>query len=166
MESIQSVSPIYWATIILISATLFTVLWTLDALTHKRLVEIDITDKELQTHRNILVASVLMELSLVSMYWWSIEVLPLFIAFIIVRTTHEFIDELHYHADRCTPYESRLHLGMWLFVFIKTGGMFMWGFFTNYEGLFDLPIVYYIWAFIVFGLMGVVSLNEWKRGKG
>jgi hypothetical protein len=164
MELIREVNPLYWATVILIASTVFTVLWALDAVTHKRLVEVDITDKELQTHRNILVASVLMEMSLVAMYWWQIEVLPLFIAFLIVRTTHEFIDELHFHTERCSTYESRLHLGMWIFVFIKTIVLFFWGFFSAYEGIESLPIAYYIWGAIVFSIMSVVSLFEWRRG--
>lgn len=164
MELIIAVDYHYWATIILIAATGFTILWGLDSITHKKLVEIDITDKELQTHRNILLASVLMESSLVLMYWWSIEVLPFFIAFLIVRTTHEFIDELHFHTERCTPYESNLHLGMWFFVFIKTIAMFMWGFFSNYEGVENLPIYYYVWGGIVFSVMSYISLMEWKRG--
>lgn len=164
MGVINEVSPLYWATVILIASTAFTLLWSLDAITHKKLVKIDITDKELQTHRNILVASVLMEMSLVAMYWWQIEALPLFIAFLIVRTTHEFIDELHYHTDRCSDYESRLHLGMWIFVFIKTIVLFMWGFFTGYKGIENLPFVYYIWGAVVFSIMSIVSLFEWRRG--
>ena len=154
----------YWATVVLVATTGFTILWLLDAVTHKKLVHVDITDKELQTHRNILVASVLMEISLVCMYWWSVEVLPFFITFIIVRTAHEFIDELHYHTDRCSAYESRLHLGMWFFVFIKTIALFMWGFFTQYKGIEELPIVYYLWAGVVFVLMSIVSISEWRRG--
>ena len=164
MELIHGVSALYWATIILGSATGFTILWLFDSITHGHLVDIDITDKELQTHRNILVASVLMEMSLVSMYWWDIEALPFFLTFLIVRTTHEFIDELHFHTDRCSIYESRLHLGMWIFVFLKTIGMFMWGFFTNYQGIESLPIAFYIWGGIVFIVMSIVSLIEWKRG--
>lgn len=164
MDLIHETSPLYWATLILISATGFTVLWLFDALTHKELVEIDITDKELQTHRNILVVSLLMEMSLVSMYWWNMEALPLFITFFIVRTVHEFIDELHFHTDRCSVYESRLHLGMWIFVIAKTLGMFMWGFFTQYKGIEDLPLAYYLWGGIVLSVMSLVSLSEWRRG--
>ncbi len=164
MDKLIEISPTYWAVIILIAATGFTILWAFDAATHKRLVEVDITDKELQTHRNILVASVLVELSLVLMYWWDIEILPFFIAFLIVRFIHEFIDEIHFHTDRCTPYESNLHLGMWIFVFIKIVGMFMWGFFTNYKGLETLNIGLYIWGFVIFGIMSYISLQEWKRG--
>ena len=164
MGFIEEINPFYWATVVLISTTGFTVLWFLDALTHKELVKIDITDKELQTHRNILVASLLMEISLVCMYWWTVEVLPFFITFIIVRTAHEFIDELHFHADRCSAYESRLHLGMWIFVFIKTISLFIWGFFTQYKGIEDLPIAYYLWGGIVLILMSIISISEWRRG--
>ena len=162
MNYIEGVDAMYWATVVLVATTGFTILWLLDAVTHKKLVHVDITDKELQTHRNILVASVLMEISLVCMYWWSVEVLPFFITFIIVRTAHEFIDELHYHTDRCSAYESRLHLGMWFFVFIKTIALFMWGFFTQYKGIEEFPIVYYLWAGVV--LMSIVSISEWRRG--
>ena len=164
MDFIEGIDSFYWATVILISTTGFTALWFLDSLTHKKLVHVDITDKELQTHRNILLASIFMEISLVCMYWWDIEVLPFFITFIIVRTAHEFIDELHFHTDRCSVYESRLHLGMWFFVFIKTIALFIWGFFTHYKGIEELPIVYYVWAGIVLILMSVVSFFEWRRG--
>lgn len=162
--SLHEVSPVYWAVAILMAATGFTVLWLLDAITHKALVKIDITDKELQTHRNILVTSMLMEASLVAMFWWQWEALPFFIAFFITRTVHEFIDELHFHTDRCTVYESRLHLGMWITVLSKTVLMFMWGFFTGYKGILELPLLLYVWAALVFGTMSVVSYFEWKRG--
>ncbi len=162
--SLQEVSPVFWAVSILIAATGFTALWLLDAVTHKALVKVDITDKELQTHRNILVTSMLMEASLVAMFWWQWQALPFFIAFFITRTAQEFIDELHFHTERCSVYESRLHLGMWITVLSKTCLMFMWGFFSGYEGILELPIVIYIWAVIVFGTMSVVSYFEWKRG--
>lgn len=164
MDFMHEISPLYWASLILISATGFTVLWLFDALTHKELVEVDITDKELQTHRNILVVSVLMEMSLVGMYWWNFEMLPLFLTFFIVRTIHEFIDELHFHTDRCSVYESRLHLGMWVFVIGKTMAMFMWGFFTQYQGIESLPLIYYIWGALILMTMSVVSMAEWQRG--
>lgn len=165
MTSISDISPQYWATAILLSATVFSIAWFLDALTHKELVEIDITDKELQTHRNILATSFLMEFTLVLMYWFDLEVLPFFLAFFFTRTAHEFIDELHYHTDRCTSYESTLHLVMWVTVLSKTAGMFMWGFFSHYAGIWNLPFLYYVWAVIVFGSMGLISMSEWGRGK-
>ena len=148
---INTVSPVFWAVAILVSATGFTIVWMLDAFTHK-------------THRNILATSMLMEASLVAMYWWQIEALPFFIAFAITRTVHEFIDELHFHTDRCSVYESRLHLVMWVTVIAKTCLMFMWGFFTGYQGILELPFILYVWAAIVFGTMSVISYFEWKRG--
>lgn len=159
----EHINPIFWAVAILSSATLFTFFWLLDARTHKELVKVDITDKELQTHRNILVTSLLMEASLVLMFWWQIEMLPFFIAFFITRTAQEFIDELHFHTDRCSVYESRLHLGMWISVLSKTVLMFMWGFFTGYKGVLELNPALYVWAAIVFGAMSVISYFEWKR---
>ncbi|MEM7372891.1 MAG: hypothetical protein AAF587_29990 [Bacteroidota bacterium] len=166
MSTLPDVSPLYWATAILVSATIFAVFWFMDALTHEELVEVDLTDRELQTHRNILAVSLLMEGSLVLMYWWDVEVLPIFLALFLTRTAHEFIDELHYHTDRCSPRESRLHLIMWVSVIAKTFFMFMWGFFSNYEGIWDLPIAYYVWGVVVFGAMGWTTQAEWGRGKG
>ncbi len=159
----KNIDSIFWAVAILSSATLFTLCWLLDAKTHKVLVKIDITDKELQTHRNILVTSLLMEASLVLMFWYQWEILPFFLAFFITRTAQEFIDELHFHTNRCSVYESRLHLGMWISVLSKTILMFMWGFFTGYKGILDLHLGLYIWAAIVFGAMSVISYFEWKR---
>jgi hypothetical protein len=160
---LEHINPVFWAIAILSSASCFTFFWLLDARTHKALVKIDITDKELQTHRNILVTSLLMEASLVGMFWYQIELLPFFIAFFITRTAQEFIDELHFHTDRCTVYESRLHLGMWISVLSKTVLMFMWGFFTGYEGVLELHPALYVWAAIVFGAMSVISYFEWRR---
>jgi hypothetical protein len=163
MNSTENIHPVFFATAILGAATVFTFIWFLDSITHARLVKIDITDKELQTHRNILIASFLMEGSLVLFYWFQIEVLPLFLALFITRTVHEFIDELHWHTDRCSPYESTLHLGMWISVLTKTFLMFTWGFFTGYKGLLDLNPLFYVWGVIVFGCMSWISYNEWKR---
>lgn len=163
MQILENTEPIMWALVILGSGTIFSIFWLLDARTHKELVKVDITEKELQTHRNILVASLLMEASLVGMFWNSYILLPFFIAFFITRIVHEFIDELHFHTDRCSPYESNLHLGMWVSVLTKTFAMFIWGFFTNYEGILELPIILYVWAAIIFGLMGYVSLKEYRR---
>lgn len=163
VELIKETGPIFWAIIILGSATVFTVLWSLDAITHKKLAQIDITDKELQTHRNILTASFLMEVSLVLMFWFQALMLPFFIAFFITRLVHEFIDELKYHADRCTPYESQLHLGMWMSVLIKTFAMFIWGFFTGFDGVLDLPVIFIVWAGLILCVMSYVSWVEWRR---
>lgn len=163
MALFESISPLYYATIALISMTGFSILWFFDSRTHAKLVRIDISDKELQVHRNILASSILMELSLVSMYWFPLESLPFFLALFITRLVHEFIDELHFHTDRCTIYESRLHLGMWIFVLIKTFVLFMWGFFTMYIGLETLPFVFYIWAGLLLVLMSYTGFVEWFR---
>ena len=163
MDAVTHINPVFWAVLILSSATLFTFFWSLDAITHKKIAETDISDQELQTHRNILISSLLMEVSLVLMFWFQIEMLPLFIAFFLTRLVHEFIDELKYHSNRCTPYESYLHLGMWVSVLAKTAGMFIWGFFTGYEGLLRLPIIFYVWGGIILVVMGYVSWAEWRR---
>lgn len=163
MELFNNTTPLFWALLILISATVFTVAWTMDALTHKDLAHVDITDRELHTHRNILVASMVMELALIGMYWYPVLLLPVLIGAGITRFSQEFIDELRYHTDRCTPFESRLHLVMWVSVWTKAAAMFFWGFFTQYEGVTELPVVVYIWAIIIITTMGYISLKEWQR---
>ena len=105
----------------------------------------------------------LMELSLVLMYWNPWLMLPLFIAFFITRLVHEFIDELHFHTDRCSKYESTLHLGMWVSVLTKTAAMFMWGFFTQFDGVLELPVIMYVWGAIILLTMGYVSFVEYRR---
>jgi magnesium-transporting ATPase (P-type) len=160
---IEMLPPLSFALIILISSTVFAIAWGLDAMTHKELVKVDITDKELQTHRNILTASLLMEISLVFMYWFPLIMLPVFIATLVTRTVHEFIDELHFHTDRCSSYESTLHLIMWITVITKTAAMFIWGFFTQYNGVLELPLPFYIWGLLVFSIMGYTSWVEYKR---
>lgn len=164
LTSLNNIVPVDFALIILIAATLFTILWGFDSLTHKKLVEIDITDTELQTHRNILVCSLLMELSLIFMFWSPWISLPFFIAFFITRLSHEFIDELNYHTERCKPYENYLHLGMWTSVLIKTFGMFIWGFFLQFKGVLNMPTYIYSWGAIVLISMSIISYFEWKRG--
>ena len=163
MDSLGNTTPLMWALLILGSATLFTIAWSWDAMTHKKLAEKDITDQEFQTHRNILVASMIMEMSLVAMYWYPLAMLPIFIASFITRLVHEFIDELKYHADRCTPHESRLHLVMWVSVLTKAGAMFLWGYFASYEGIENLPIALYIWGVLLLIVMAYVSFVEWRR---
>lgn len=163
MNLIENISPVYYATAILCSATIFTGFWMLDAFTHAKLVKIDITDKELQTHRTILLTSILMEVSLGLMYWFDFEVLPFFAALFITRTVHEFIDELQWHTDRCSSYESFLHLGMWISVLSKTFLMFCWGFFSHYQGVLDLHIGFWIWGLFIAGCMSLIGFVEWKR---
>ena len=160
---IESLIPEYYALIVLGSGTLFAIFWMLDSITHGKLVELDLTDKELQTHRIILLTSVLMELTLLLMYWVDLLILPLFFAFFITRTVHEFIDELHYHTDRCSSYESFLHLGMWIAILTNTAAMFIWGFFTHYKGLESLNLFYIVWAILLSICIFIIGLKEWKR---
>ena len=164
MNAIANINPEHFALVILISATLFAVLWMFDSITHGKLVEVDITDKELQTHRIILLSSVLMEATLVLMFWVDYLILPMFLAFFITRSVHEFIDELHWHANRCSKYESMLHFGMWISILTNTFAMFIWGFFTHYKGLLALNIFYILWAIIVGMVIFFIGLKEWKRG--
>jgi hypothetical protein len=159
------INPNFWAIAILICTTVFSVLWFLDALKHKELVKTDITSNELRTHRNILISSGIMELALVAMFWFQLESLPFFIAAFITRTAHEFLDELKYHADRCSSYENFIHLGMWVTVLSKTILQFIWGFFYQYQGIETFDYGIYCWAGIVLLTMGITSFFEWKRGK-
>lgn len=163
MDFISQIDAAVFVPLILISATVFTVFWALDAATHARLVKIDITDKELTTHRIVLATSLLMVLSLLIMYWLPVAMLPVFIGCFITRTAHEFIDELHWHTDRCTPYESMLHLAMWLSILTNTSAMFLWGFFKQFAGVESLHPVYYIWAGILAVAIMIISTKEWNR---
>jgi|694.fasta_scaffold06870_6 hypothetical protein len=163
MESINSISPFSWSLIILSSATVFVVVWLLDAMTHAKIAGEDLTDKELQVHRNILAASMAMEASLVGMYWLPLLMLPLFIAAFLTRFVQEFVDELHFHTERCTPYESTLHQVMWISVLTKTAAMFIWGFFTSFHGILDLPWYMFLWAGLVLASMSIISFFEWRR---
>jgi len=158
-------NPHYFAIATLISATCFTFVWWLDAKTHSSLVKIDISDKELQTHRILILTSGMMELSLILLYWFHWEALALFIAAFITRTAHEFIDELKFHADRCSFKETIFHLIMWMTVLTKTFLLFIWGFFFRYKGIENLPIWIYVWAFLIVVLMALISLKEWNQGK-
>jgi hypothetical protein len=163
MNSIEDISPLYFAISALLTGTIFCILWLFDSIKHGQIVDEEITGSELQTHRNILVASLLMEVSLLAMFWFPFEALPFFIAFFVTRTAHEFIDELHWHADRCSQYESMLHLGMWVAILSQTAILFIWGFFTQFEGVLDLPWLLYIWGFIVLIIMSFTSVVEWNR---
>ncbi len=163
MESINNISSFSWGVIILSSATVFVVVWLLDAMTHAQIAVEDLTDKELQVHRNILAASLVMEASLLGMYWYPMLMLPLFIAAFLTRLVQEFIDELHFHTERCTPYESILHQVMWISVLTKTAAMFLWGFFTGFEGLLDLPWYLFLWGGAILIVMSIISWFEWRR---
>jgi len=146
----------------LTAGTVFTVFWFLDSRTHAKLVHTDITDPELRTHRVLILASGLMEFSLILMYWFRWEALALFSAAFITRTAHEFMDELKFHIDRCTFGETMYHLIMWISVLTKTFVLFIWGFFFRYEGITELPVWMYVWAIIAVGCMGIISLKEWN----
>jgi hypothetical protein len=164
MSTIESLNTIYLALGILISATVFLVAWYFDSKMHGEIAGRDITDRELQTHRLILIPSVLMEVTLVFMYFinpWYL--LPPFLAFYLTRTVQEGIDELHFHVDRCTPYESYLHLIMWCSVHTKTFFMFIWGFFFQFQGVESLPVFLYPLFLIIFSFMGLIGLIEWRR---
>jgi hypothetical protein len=152
-----------WSLVILGSATVFAVLRFIDAVTHRELVHTELSSTELPTHRQILVASFLMEISLVLMYWNPLVMLPFFIAFFITRTAHEFIDELKYHADRCSSYENYLHLGMWVTVLVKTSALFIWGFFGRFKGVEELPVLIWLWGAVVLLVLSWVSIKEWNR---
>jgi hypothetical protein len=163
MNYIYNIHPAFFAWAILISATVFTVTWFLDAITHSRLVKVDITEKELNTHRVLILTSGLMELSLLLMYWFHFEVLPLFLAAFITRTVHEIIDEMHWHTGRCSFYETMLHLVMWISILHKTFLMFLWGFFTHYQGLSELHPAFYAWGIIIVIVMTYTSWKEWHQ---
>lgn len=161
----DSINPTYWACAILVTTTIFTLMWLLDAVKHKELVKKEITSIELRTHRNILISSGIMELSLLTMFWFPLESLPFFVAAFITRTAHEFLDELKFHVDRCTAYENFIHLGMWISILSKTFLQFIWGFFYLYKGLESLNFLFYVWAGVVLITMGLTSFFEWRRGK-
>ncbi len=163
MNFIENINPTFYAVAILISAATFTATWFLDAITHSKLAESDITKRELHTHRVLIITSMLMEFSLVLMYWFNLEVLPLFLAAFITRTAHELIDEQHWHTHRCSFFETILHLIMWLSVLTKTFLMFIWGFFTHYKGFAQLNVGFYIAGILIVICMGFISRKEWNQ---
>jgi hypothetical protein len=163
MNQIENISPNFFALAILIAATLFTVAWFFDAITHSKVGESDVTKRELHTHRILIITSMLMEFSLVLMYWFSYEVLPLFIAALVTRTAHEFIDEIKFHVKRCSFYETMLHLSMWITVITKTVFMFLWGFYCHYKGLTNLHPALFIWGIAIVICMSFISLKEWNQ---
>ena len=101
--------------------------------------------------------------SLIAMFWFPMEALPFFIALLFTRTAHEFMDELKYHMDRCTIYETMLHLAMWISVLANTILMFSWGFFTQYRGLFDLHPSFFVFALAIFISILWIGYKEWER---
>jgi hypothetical protein len=52
---------------------------------------------------------------------------------------------------------------MWISVLTKTAAMFIWGFFTSFDGVLNLPWYIFLWAGLVFVTMSVISFFEWRR---
>jgi len=140
----------------------FAIAWWFDSSIHHKLLQNSEHSLELQTHRLILIPSVLMELSLIAMYWYPWHALPLFLACYLTRTVQEFIDESKWHTVRCSAFESTLHLIMWLSVHTKTALMFMWGFFEQYQGWDTLSIYFYILFAFVLGLNSLIAWREFN----
>jgi hypothetical protein len=163
LKNLQGINPEIFPIIILSMSFLFAIAWFYDSKFHGKIYETDITDKELQTHRLILIPSVLMEITLILMYWLPFAMLPFFMAFYLVRTVQEFIDELHFHTDRCTFFESILHLIMWITVHTKTFAFFIWAFILRFKGIEELPFVYFAIFLLLTAAMGLIGLVEWNR---
>ena len=161
IHDLSTVSPaaIAWSWVAL--NALFAVAWGYDARTHSRL---DLTDKELQVHRLILIPSIGMELALVGMFWHPWLALPLFLACYLVRTAHEFIDELHFHVDRCAPAEAAAHLVMWVTVHTKTWLVFGWAFLLRYKGWDGLHWTTYAALGSTLAILAVIAHIELLRG--
>lgn len=152
---IHTVTPNFYATSIILLYFIFAIAWWFDSKVHHQLLKNQEHALELQTHRLILIPSILMEISLVMMFWYPWHALPFFIATYLTRTIQEGIDESKWHTVRCSLYESLLHLVMWISVHAKTVLMFIWGFFFQFAGLLDLASGYY------FSFAIVLALNSW-----
>ena len=76
----------------------------------------------------------------------------------------EVIDEVRYHQERCTFFETVLHFVMWVSILSQIGFLFYWGFFFHYQGLATLPILYVVWGLLLVALMGLIGLKEWFLG--
>jgi hypothetical protein len=150
--------------LILIVSTIFVGAWALDAYTHAGIAHHDISDPELKTHRILILSSGLMQFALMLFYWFDVEVLPFFIALFFTRTVHEVIDEVRYHQERCTFYETILHFVMWISIISQVGFLFYWGYFFHYKGLETLPLFHIVWGLVLVALMGLISTKEWFLG--
>ncbi|MEN9743371.1 MAG: hypothetical protein RLZZ65_1176 [Bacteroidota bacterium] len=157
----MQVAPEVLSLLILIVSTIFVGAWALDAHTHAGIAHQDISDPELKTHRILILSSGLMQFTLLLFYWFDVEVLPFFIALIFTRTIHEVIDEVRYHQERCTFYETILHFVMWISIISQVGFLFYWGFFFHYKGLETLPVYHIVWAFVLVVLMALIGAKEW-----
>ena len=163
LNNLNSINPNVFPIIILSMSFIFAIAWFFDSRFHGKIYQTDITDKELQTHRMILIPSILMEITLLLMYWVPFVMLPFFLAFYLVRTVQEFIDELHFHTDRCSFFESILHLIMWCTVHTKTFAFFIWAFFLRFKGIEELHNLYFIIFIILTAAMGIIGSVEWNR---
>lgn len=156
--------PQILALLILISSSVFVVAWTFDAYTHAGIARQDISDPELKTHRILILSSGMLQFTLLLFYWFDVEVLPIFLALLLTRTIHEVIDEVRYHQERCTFFETVLHFVMWVSILSQIGFLFYWGFFFHYQGLATLPLLYVVWGLLLVVLMGLIGLKEWFLG--
>lgn len=157
----MQVAPETLSLLILIVSTIFVVVWALDAYTHAGIAHHDISDPELKTHRILILSSGLLQFTLLLFYWFDVEVLPFFIALFFTRTVHEVIDEVRYHQERCTFYETILHFVMWISIISQVGFLFYWGYFFHYKGLESLPLFHVVWGLVLVALMGLISTKEW-----
>jgi hypothetical protein len=156
--------PQILALLILICSSVFVVVWTFDAYTHAGIARQDISDPELKTHRILILSSGMLQFTLLLFYWFDVEVLPIFLALLLTRTIHEVIDEVRYHQERCTFFETVLHFVMWVSILSQIGFLFYWGFFFHYQGLATLPLLYIVWGLLLVVLMGLIGLKEWFLG--
>ncbi|MEN9967952.1 MAG: hypothetical protein RIR94_121 [Bacteroidota bacterium] len=156
--------PQILALLILICSSVFVVAWRFDAYTHAGIARHDISDPELKTHRILILSSGMLQFTLLLFYWFDIEVLPIFLALLLTRTIHEVIDEVRYHQERCTFFETVLHFVMWVSILSQIGFLFYWGFFFHYQGLATLPSLYFVWGLLLVVLMGLIGLKEWFLG--
>lgn len=161
LNQLDAVSPsaIAWSWIAL--NALFAVAWAYDSRTHGRL---ELSDKELQVHRLILIPSIGMELALVGMFWQPWLALPLFLGCYLVRTVHEVIDELRFHVDRCAPAEAAAHLVMWVTVHTKTWLVFGWAFLLGYRGWDSLHWTAYLALGLTLVVLAIIANVELLRG--
>lgn len=165
-EQLEQISPETFASLILLFGILFGILWFLDHQTHLRIWKKDIKDGELLTHRLILYASYGLMAALFLMAWWPLLALPLFLGCWITRTTQEAIDEFRWHVDRCTEYESLLHLFMWITIHAGTAITFMWGFFLQFKGIGSLPIAFHLVfavLFVFYSYIGQKELTQYNK---
>jgi len=166
LNRIQEISATKFAFGMSSFGVLFGLLWFIDHRTHLRIWKKDITDGELQTHRMILYASYGLMLSLFLMAWFPLLSLPLFIGCWIARTLHETMDEMFWHLPRCSEFETLIHLGMWICIHAGTFITFVWGFFLQYKGFTELPIIFhalFLIIFIAYSYIGHHEIFDYKK---